>query len=134
MELSGLNLSAQADEGFDLQLVHPATHEKLDGVIRIRGDKSKAVQAFARKRINEMQKRERMQKGKNQSTDLTMEELEEMAIESAVVRVISWKNITKDGVELPFTKENAAQVFKDYDWIRTQIMGASEELMNFQPQ
>lgn len=134
MELSGLNLAAMAEEGYDLQLTHPVTHEKLDGVVRIRGDKSKVVQAYARKRFNELQKRERVQKGKNQDTSLNIEELEDMNIESAVIRVISWKNIKKDGQELPFTKENATQVFKDYDWIRAQIMEASEELLNFQPE
>ena len=133
MELSGLNLAAMAEEGYDLQLVHPATHEKLDGVIRIRGDKSKVVQSYVRKLVNEQLKKERVQKGKNQEPVLNLEEIEDRNVESAVVRIISWKNITKDGQEVPFTKENATQILKDYDWIRSQIMEASEELLNFQP-
>lgn len=131
MELNLLNLGIQADDGFDLVLQHPITGDDLDGVIRVRGDKSRAVQQFSRKRITEMQKRERIQKGKGKDTDLTIEELEAMAVESAIVRVISWKNIKKDGEELPFTKENAEVIFKDYDWIRQQVMEASEELKNF---
>ena len=131
MELNLLNLGIQADDGFDLVLQHPITGDDLDGVIRVRGDKSRAVQQFSRKRITEMQKRERIQKGKGKDTDLTIEELEAMAVESAIVRVISWKNIKKDGEELPFTKENAEVMFKEYDWIRQQVMEASEELKNF---
>ena len=131
MELNLLNLGIQAEDGFDLVLQHPITGDDLDGVIRVRGDKSRAVQQFSRKRITEMQKRERIQKGKGKDTDLTIEELEAMAVESAIVRVISWKNIKKDGEELPFTKENAEVIFKDYDWIRQQVMEASEELKNF---
>ena len=131
MELNLLNLGIQAEDGFDLVLQHPITGDDLDGVIRVRGDKSRAVQQFSRKRITEMQKRERIQKGKGKDTDLTIEELEAMAVESAIVRVISWKNIKKDGEELPFTKENAEVVFKEYDWIRQQVMEASEELKNF---
>lgn len=131
MELFSLDLSKGAEAGYDLVLEHPVTGEELDGVIRIRGDKSKVVQQFARKRITAMQARERIQKGKNKSTDLTIEELEDMAVESAVIRVISWKNIKLNGEELPFTKENAETVFKDYDWIRQQVMEASEELTNF---
>lgn len=131
MELNLLNLGVQADDGYDLVLQHPINGEDLDGVIRVRGDKSRAVQQFSRKRITEMQKRERIQKGKGKDTDLTIEELEAMAVESAIVRVISWKNIKKDGEELPFTKENAEVVFKEYDWIRQQVMEASEELRNF---
>ena len=131
MELNLLNLGIQADDGFELVLQHPITGDDLDGVIRVRGDKSRAVQQFSRKRITEMQKRERIQKGKGKDNDLTIEELEAMAVESAIVRVISWKNIKKDGEELPFTKENAEVVFKEYDWIRQQVMEASEELKNF---
>lgn len=131
MELNLLNLGVQADDGYDLVLQHPINGEDLDGVIRVRGDKSRAVQQFSRKRITEMQKRERMLKGKGKDENLTIEELEAMAVESAIVRVISWKNIKKDGEELPFTKENAEVVFKEYDWIRQQVMEASEELKNF---
>lgn len=131
MELNLLNLGVQADDGYDLVLQHPINGEDLDGVIRVRGDKSRAVQQFSRKRITEMQKRERMLKGKGKDENLTIEELEAMAVESAIVRVISWKNIKKDGEELPFTKENAEVIFKDYDWIRQQVMEASEELKNF---
>lgn len=131
MELNLLNLGVQADDGFDLVLQHPITGDDLDGVIRVRGDKSRAVQQFSRKRITEMQKRERVLKGKGKDENLTIEELEAMAVESAIVRVISWKNIKKDGEELPFTKENAEVVFKEYDWIRQQVMEASEELRNF---
>lgn len=131
MELNLLNLGTAADAGYDLVLEHPVTGEELDGVIRIRGDKSKIVQQFARKRITEMQKRERMQKGKGKSEDLTIEELEAMAIESAIVRVISWKNIKLDGEDIPFTKENAEMIFKEYDWIRQQTMEASENLVLF---
>ena len=134
MDLNSLDLSKDAEAGYELTLVHPVSGDDLDGVIRVRGDKSKAIQAFSRKRVNELQRRERMQKGKGKDTDLSIEELEQMHIESGIARVISWKNIKKDGQELPFTKENATQVFKDYDWIRAQIMEASEELLNFQPE
>ena len=131
MELNLLNLSAAADDGCDLVLQHPITGDDLDGVIRIRGDKSKHVQAFSRKRVNELQKRERMQKGKGKDTDLSIEELEQMHIESGIARVISWKNIKKDGEDLPFTKENAEVVFKEYPWILEQILENSSNLNLF---
>lgn len=131
MNLENLNLSAQGEAGYDLVLEHPVTKEPLDGIIRIRGDKSKTVQTFARRRVNEMQRRERMQKGKGKDTDLSIEELESMQIESAIARVISWKNIKLKNEEIPFTEANAEMIFKDYDWITTQVLEASGELANF---
>ena len=129
MELNNVNLAAQAAVGYSLELVHPATGDKLGGVITIRGDESKEVQNYNRKRFMELQKRERMNKGK--SSDYSLDEIETIGVESAIVRVIGWKNITKDGVELTFTNENAEMLFREYPWIRSQVMEASENGLFF---
>lgn len=131
MELNNVNLAAQAAVGYNLELVHPATGDKLGGVITVRGDESREVQSYNRKRFMELQKRERMNKGKN--TDYTLNEIEEIGVESATVRVMSWKNITKDGIDLEFNKENAEMLFRDYPWIRKQVMEAAEDLSLFLP-
>ena len=131
LDLAIVNLSAQAEAGYEFELEHPATGEGLGGFIKVRGDKSKKVQNHARKRITEMQKRDRVQRGKNKDTDLTIDELEDMAIESAIVRVISWRGITNEGQELQFNEDTATQVFRDHPWIREAVMEASEDLLNF---
>ena len=132
MELNSVDLAAQAAVGYPLQLVHPATGEKLDGIITIRGDESKEVQAYNRRRFMEMQKRERMNKSKN--NDFTAAELEDLAVENAIVRVIGWKNIKKDGKDLDFNRENADMVLRDYPWIRKQVTEAAEDLSLFLPE
>lgn len=129
MELNSVNLAAQAAVGYPLELVHPATGDKLGGVITVRGDESKEVQNYNRKRFQELQKRERMNKGKN--TDYTLAEIEDIGIEAAIVRCMGWKNIKKDGIELEFNKENAEMVFRDYPWIRNQVMEAAADLNLF---
>ena len=131
MELNNVNLAAQAAVGYNLELVHPATGDKLGGVITIRGDESREVQSYNRKRFMELQKRERMNKGK--SSDYSLDEIETIGVESATVRVMSWKNITKDGIDLEFNKENAEMLFRDYPWIRKQVMEAAEDLSLFLP-
>ena len=129
MELNSVNISQQHEAGYALEVVHPATRDMLGGVINIRGAESKSVQSYNRKRFMELQKRERMNKGK--STDYTLSEIESIGVESAIVRVIGWKNITKDGDELTFTNENAEMLFLEYPWIRSQVMEASENGLFF---
>lgn len=129
MELNSLNLAAQAAVGYNLELVHPATGEKLGGIITVRGDESKEVQNYNRRRFMELQKRERMNKGKDNT--YTIAEIESIGVESAIVRTIGWKNITLGGAELVFTKENAETLFTDYPWIRKQVMEAAEDLNLF---
>lgn len=131
MELNSYNLAEQAEAGYEFEITHPGTGEKLGGFIKVRGDESRAVQNYNRRRFTEIQKREKRNKGKD--NDYSLEEIEDITIESAKIRVISWRNIKKDGVDLPFTPENAEIVFREYPWIRKQVMEASEDLLHFRP-
>jgi hypothetical protein len=56
-----------------------------------------------------------------------------MAINSAVVRVISWRGITDNGKEVEFTAEAAREVFRKHPWIRDQVMEESDSILYFQP-
>lgn len=131
LDLAKTNIAAEAEAGYEFELLHPATGEGTEGFIKVRGEKSRTVQNHARKVVTEMQKREKVAKGKNKEVELSIEDLEAMAIERAIVRIISWKGITEEGVEVPFNKENAERVLKDHPWIREAVMEASEELLNF---
>lgn len=129
MELSNYNLAEQAEAGYEFEIVHPGTGEKLGGFIKVRGNESRAVQNYNRRRFTEIQKRERRNKGKD--VDYSLDEIEDISVESAKVRVISWRNIKKEGSELPFTPENAEIVFREFPWIREQVMEASADLLHF---
>lgn len=131
LDLVKTNIAAEAESGYEFELLHPATGEGTEGFLKIRGEKSKVVQNHARKVVTEMQKRENMAKGKNKTVELSIEDLEDMAVERAFVRIISWRGIQEDGVDLPFNKENAERILKDHPWIRESIMEESENLLNF---
>ena len=131
LNLNVLNVSEVSEAGIEFELVHPATGEGLDAWIKVRGEKSRTVQNHARKVVTEMQKREKVAKGKGKDVDLTISELEDMAVERAVVRIISWKGIQENGEDIPFTKENAERILKDHAWIREVLMEESSNLSNF---
>lgn len=131
LDLVKTNIAAEAESGYEFELLHPATGEGTEGFLKIRGEKSKVVQNHARKVVTEMQKREKMAAGKNKTVELSIEDLEDMAVERAFVRIISWRGIQEDGVDLPFNKENAERILKDHPWIRESIMEESENLLNF---
>ena len=131
LDLLKTNIAAEAESGYEFELLHPATGEGTEGFIKVRGEKSKVVQNHARKVVTEMQKREKVAKGKNKEVELTIEELEDMAVDRAVVRIISWRGIQEDGQDIPFTRENAEKILKDHPWIREAVMEESENLLNF---
>ena len=131
LNLSVLNVSEVSESGIDIELVHPATGEGLDAWVRVRGKDSRTVQNHARKVVNDMQKREKIARGKNKDADMSIEELEMLAVERAVIRIISWRGIEEDGQPVPFTVENATRVLKDNPWIRGQVLENSDDLTGF---
>lgn len=131
LDLNITNIAAQAESGYEFELLHPATGDGTGGFITVRGDKSRLVQNHARKVVTEMQKREKVAKGKNKDIDLSFDELEDMAVDRAIVRIISWRGIQEDGKDVPFTRENAERILKDHPWIRESVMEESETLLNF---
>ena len=131
LNLSVLNVSEVSESGIEIELVHPATGEGLDAWVRVRGKDSRTVQNHARKVVNDMQKREKIAKGKNKDTDMSIEELEMLAVERAVIRIISWRGIEEDGQPVPFTVENATRILKDNPWIREQVLENSDDLTGF---
>jgi hypothetical protein len=96
--------------------------------IRTLGDEILRKEA---KEITEMQKREKIAKGKGKDADLSIEELEDVGVDRAVVRIISWRGISEDGEDIPFTKENAARILKEHSWIKEAVFENSDELLNF---
>lgn len=131
LDLAITNLAAEAESGYEFELLHPATGERLEAWIKVRGEKSKIVQTHARKIVTEMQKREKVAKGKNKEVELTIEDYEDMAVDRAIVRIISWRGIQENGQDVPFNRENAERILKDHPWIREAVMEESDNLLNF---
>jgi hypothetical protein len=133
-DLSKNNFAESAEAGFEFELKLPGTGEGTGAFITIRGDQSKTVKAYARKKYAEFKLKEQQAKRRGkEADDMTLDEAEELAIESAVVRVIDWKGIAENGKDIPFSKENAERIFKEHPWIREAVTEESAQLLNFRP-
>jgi len=133
MDISKYNLAKAAENGFEFEITHPDTGEGLDGFITVRGERSKQVVAYQRKQINQQFKEEAVAASKgNKNTKVKLvEDYLENANEAAAVRIISWRKIQKDGVDIPFSIEAAIALFDEYDWIRAQVLEVSNASSNF---
>lgn len=131
-DLSKNNMAEAAEAGYEFELRIPGTNEPTGAFVTVRGSESKVVREYARKTYNAIRMREAaLRKRGKEPEEMTLEEAEEMAIESAVTRVISWRGIADGGKEVAFTKEAASSIFKEHPWIREQIMEESSQLLNF---
>ncbi len=134
LDLSKTNYAEVADAGFEFELKLP-TGEPTGAFITVRGDESKTVKAYRRKKFNEFEaKRIAAKRRGKDMDDITLEEAEELAVEAAVVRIIKWRGITDAGDEVKFSEETAKKILKEHTWIREQVMEEAGQLLNFRPE
>lgn len=132
LNLTKTNFAESAEAGHEFELLLP-TGESTGAFIKVRGDQSKTVKAYARKKFNEFELKKKAARARGKDDDLTLEEAEELAIEAAVIRIIGWRGIGDDNGEIAFTEENAKRILKEHSWIREQVMEESSLLINFRP-
>lgn len=133
-DLEKNNLSIAAEAGYEFELIFPATEEKTGAFIKVRGEESKVVKAFGRKKFAEYEAKriQATRKGKENAPQ-DLDDLEDSAIDAAVSRIISWRGISDGGVEVVFTPEVAKKILKEHSWIRQQVLEESSQILNFRP-
>lgn len=119
-----------AETGHEFEVLLP-DNTKTGFFITVRGDQSSVVKNHGRRVYQQMKMAEEQAKRKGRTYDLTLEDAEEMGAEAAAVRVISWKGLSEDGKEVPFSNENALRVFKEHSWIREQVLEQASNVFNF---
>lgn len=132
LDLNVTNLSEKAEAGYEFELMLPVVNEATGALITVRGSSSPKVKTHSKRVYNQMQAKEQQAKRRGKEADqMTLDEAEEMSIESAVIRIIGWKNITKGKTVIEFTPENAREILKDHEWIRSAVLEESDNIANF---
>lgn len=134
-DLTKNNYGEVAEAGYEFELKLPGTGEGTGAFITVRGDQSKTVKAYSRKKYAEFKLKEQQARRRGKDVeDMTLEEAEELAVEAAIVRVITWKGIDEAGKPVAFTKDTATRIFMEHPWIRDQVMEESSQILNFRPE
>ena len=133
LDLKVTNLAESAETGYEFELELPETRARTGGFIKVRGKLSPQVRNYAKRKYTEYMQKLQVAKRKGRDVDdLTIDEAEDAAVESAITRIISWRGIGEDGVETPFTKEAAEIILRKHSWIREAVLEESDKLVNFQ--
>lgn len=135
MDLSKINLEKMAEQGADMELMHPVDNEvmlqdnKSPITIKLVGTDSKAYRNknrdFQRKRIA------KMTKSRTKTIDYTVSD--EDACELLAECTIGWSGIVVEGKPLEFSKENAEILYMQFNWIREQVDAFIGDRANFFP-
>lgn len=132
-DLSKNNFAEAAEVGYEFELKLP-TGGVTGAFVTVRGDQSKTVKAYSRKKYAEFKQKEQVARRRGKEVeDMSLEEAEDLAVESAIVRIIGWKGIAEGGKEVAFTPENAQRILREHAWIREQVVEEASQLLNFRP-
>lgn len=121
--------SIRDTESAIIKVVDPETKKPTSTVITLAGpehDKSKAFD-FAR---NREQRKELSKTGRLQLPDPEMDA--PRLVDELVNATLDWQGMAgPDGVELPFSPDNAKKAYTELPWLRDQIAEARRDRSNF---
>lgn len=133
-DLKSLDTKSGANEGFELEIVHPATLEGTGLFITVLGEDSDTY----RKHSNEQQRRrlkKTVQRGVG-AVDISVEDLDADALTLLSACTKSWRmkdsdKVLYEGKEFPCNAANAQRLYEDLPAVRAQVDQAIRNRANF---
>lgn len=129
-DIKKTNLVEIAEAGHEFEVTLP-DGSPTDFYITVRGNLSPKIKRYSKALFNKMQQKELQAKRKGREDVIDLDEAEETLIESATVRIVSWRGLEEGGKELPYSEENARRLMKEQEWIRTQVIEEADNAANF---
>ena len=120
-----------AEVGSDVKILLPDGTD-TGAVIKVRGDQSLIVRSYGRKLFQEYTLKNKSAKARGREPeDLSLEEAEELQINAAVLRTLSWSGIGGDEGEIAFSEAAARKLYTDEPWIKDLVMEAAQDSFRF---
>lgn len=124
-DLATLDTSKVAEEGAELLVEHPTTGEDFGIKITLIGTDSKTFRDLSKSRATASLKKK--------SRDIDFDQGEAESIELLAKCTKGWEGITEDGIEVPFSYENAVKLYTKYLWLKEQVDRFIVDRSNFLP-
>lgn len=129
-DIAKTNLAEKAEAGYEFEVKLP-DGSPTDFFITVRGSQSPKVKAYSKKVFNQLQLKDQQAKRKGKERDFSLDEAEDMAVDSAVTRVITWRGLEEAGKVVEPTEDNVRRIMRDLDWVRVQVLDEADIAANF---
>ena len=130
-DIKKTNLAEQAENGYEFEVKLP-DGSSTDFFITVRGNLSPKIKKYSKDLFNKMQQKELNNKRKGKAEQpMDIEEAEATLVDSAVVRIITWRGLEEDGAVVEPTPENFKRIMAELDWVRSQVIEESDNAANF---
>ena len=128
LDLSKLDTVSAASQAVWMDLYHPITDEKMvdaGGAWRIQvlgGDSKEFKRAISF---------EHEKAAKSRKKVMSLEKQDQGGINALAAITVGWENIRLGGKPLPFSRDNAVELYSAYPWIKEQVDAFTAERANF---
>ena len=130
-DIKKTNLAEQAENGYEFEVKLP-DGSSTDFFITVRGNLSPKIKKYSKDLFNKMQQKELNNKRKGKAEQpMDIDEAEATLVDSAVVRIITWRGLEEDGVTVEPAPENFKRIMTELDWVRSQVIEESDNAANF---
>ena len=130
-DIKKTNLAEQAENGYEFEVKLP-DGSSTDFFITVRGNLSPKIKKYSKDLFNKMQQKELNNKRKGKvEQPMDIDEAEATLVDTAVVRIITWRGLEEDGVTVEPTPENFKRIMTELDWVRSQVIEESDNAANF---
>lgn len=111
-----------------LELEHPSTQEPLGAFITLAGPSHPETLKAGRAALDKQ-----LKKGEGLLRGMTASSLERDMANALAARTLGWSGLAMAGDEVPFSREQAVQIYLDEDlqWIRKQVEAALKDTSRF---
>lgn len=151
-DLSSIDPVAACAAGTDLELLHPATGDPLGVFMRILGQESDELRAFAKGKAKEGAKKAAANRHTRRDVAKIAEETvdgifdRKASVDLAVAATVGWwrfeneddrkgrvENVVFEGSEVAFSKEAARRLFEARPWMALQVDAGTQDIASFFP-
>ena len=130
-DLAALDTVAACNKPVEIEIENPNSHEKLGVFFSIVGKDSDAYRARIKAMANENMQRTALMSQRGKVDIPNIDKMEEKNTDALVAATVGWRNVFLDGVELPFSIENARAVYSRIFPVRDQVSEAINDLSRF---
>lgn len=124
------NVAQLAEDGYEFTVKLP-DGSPTDWKIKVRGTNSPKVKAHSKAVFLRLQQEEQRAKRAKREVEFDLDKAEDMAIEAAAVRIISWEGLEDNGKPVPATEATVKELMRTQEWVRKQVLDEADNDANF---
>ena len=119
----------KANEGVEMEILHPATSAEMGMFLTVHGEDSEAY----KRALGKIADRKEKQQRKTGKSRISHEDIQYGMLATSLECISSWRGVVEDGKPVEFNRPNLRRILTEYWWITEQVTAFINDRANFMP-